>query len=133
MATDYHIAITEFYQQRKTSKAEEKQNNQHSSSTKIIMNKFTLASLVMLLIVNAVSSCGGGSRGGSSRRTGWGWNNGVSYTFRNGVRVTGSGRLNPFEVSVGVNYRFKRDLDATTIPNNGTNKEGERISILLGA
>ena len=89
------------------------------------MFKFILTSLVILLFVNGVTSCGGGGRS-SSRRTGWGWNNGPSYTFRNGVRVTGSGSLSPFRVGIGVDYRFKRDVGEITNNKTTTGEKGKR-------
>lgn len=88
-------------------------------------NKFILlASLVILLIVNGTLSCGGGRK---RTQSGLGFGNGgITYTFRNGVYVTGTGTINPFSVRVGVGIRFKRD----TTGLNGTLNNGGEILII---
>lgn len=81
--------------------------------TKIFVILFVISSC----LINKSFTCGGGggSSGGGSGITGWGLNNGgVSYTFRNGIRVTGTGSLNPPGVGVKVTIpigRRKWDID----------------------
>ena len=76
-----------------------------------------LSLAVLLIAVNDAEGCGGGRR----RRSGWGWSGGPTYTFENGIQVTGSGSLKPPTVNVGVNLRFRRE--------SGGDNEGNQTTV----
>lgn len=76
------------------------------------MAKLIFAVVAVLFLIDHTKACGGGSR-----RSGPGWsasNGGVTYTFRNGVQVTGTGSISPVRVGVGVRIPLgKRKRRAT--------------------
>ena len=88
------------------------------------MKKSTFVSLVVILFtINGDISCGGKGR---RTQTGLGFGNGgVTYTFRNGVYVTGTGTINPLTVKVGVGIRFRRDTTSTGGINGTSTNHGE--------
>ena len=62
------------------------------------MNKVILTSLAVLFILN-----------GATSQRGFGFRNGgLSYTFKNDFYIVLSGTIDPFTVTVGIGFRFRR-------------------------
>ena len=64
---------------------------------------------MLLIAVNVPEVFSWGNR--TTRRSGWGWSGGPTYTFKNGIQITGSGSLKPLTIRVGVKIRFRRETD----------------------
>ena len=89
------------------------------------MFKVAIFLAIVYVLIDEGKACGGGGGGGGGD-SGWSaGNGGISYTFENGVTVTGSGGISPPSATIGVSVPFKRKRRSSSDTNSNNEEKGE--------